>query len=202
MQKITYVLLFFAILPFLIVYLLFALTLPIFRFGRTSFGGPIRCYISKDIIHSDYIFESELWSEVFEVKSKFLKIGWGDRKIFLETQNWSDLSLKNFIFAFFGLNKTVLRIEFLDQIDEEMVFFDMQKHQFDIILEHVVSSTNMKIIEKMPWYNQNGIFFESDLRYNCITNCNNWINLGLRKANLSSKIWCPLTIWIQGESNE
>ena len=40
------------------------------------------------------------------------------------------------------------------------------------------------------------ILNKSNLKYNCITNCNNWINTGLRLAKISNKIWCPLTFWL------
>lgn len=43
---------------------------------------------------------------------------------------------------------------------------------------------------------QGGVFYESGLRYNCLTNCNNWVNLGLRKAGLTNRVWAPLSFWI------
>jgi len=183
-------------LPVLFAYALLALTVPLIRIGRTRSSDSLGFHISRDSIHSDYIFKSDLWSDFFVSESKFVKIGWGDRKIFLETPTWGELKVENFIRAFCGLNETVLRLEFVDEIDagSKPVFAD--EAQLSQVMDHIVSSTNWKEVRRMPWHYQKGRFYESNLKYNCVTNCNNWVNLGLRKAQISNRIWCPLSFWL------
>lgn len=194
MNRIVAWLLFIICLPVFAAYLILALTVPMIKIGAVRKGGPIRCWIHKDAIHSDYVFESSLWADVFDLPRGFVKIGWGDRKIFLETPTWGDLKMEDFVKAFFGLNQTVLRVEFLDAAPEP--FLDMTDEQFKKIKKHVLDSTNGIAIERLEGYYQEGDFYESELNYNCFTNCNNWVGAGLSKAGLANRVWFPLTIWI------
>lgn len=186
-------------LPLFFLYFVCCLILPVFKFGKTRRGGPIRCFLHKDSIHSDYIFESSLWSDIFCPKGRFIQIGWGDRKIFLETKTWRDLKIKDFLCAFFGMNDSVLKVDFFDEITDGTSFLDMECDQLEQIKKYILDSTNGIAIKKLPGYYEQGDFYESELQYNCVTNCNNWVGQGLRKAGLYGGFWFPLTIWIQGE---
>lgn len=155
-----------------------------------------KLYIYKDLIHSDYIFESNDLKDMFEPKKKYIKVGWGDRKIFLETQKWEKLKLLDFMMAFFGLNKTVLRVEFLEELPKNIREINIDELQLEVLKIHIKDSNNGKLIKKEKTYYQNGDYYESNLKYNCIKTCNNWTNLGLRLAQLSNRIWCPITFWI------
>jgi uncharacterized protein (TIGR02117 family) len=185
--------------PIFLIYLISCLFLPLFKSGKIEKpNGKKKIFIIKDAIHSDYVFEAKDWSNVFKTDKKYVSIGWGDRSIFLETQKWADLKIENFIKAFFGLNKTVLRVDFFDEIPKEKKLkkFIANKKQFNILKKHIVSSYNKQKIKKESWHYQIGDFYGSNLKYNCITNCNNWINIGLRKCGLSNRLWCPLSLWI------
>ena len=191
-----YYFLFLLCIPLFIIYFFICFTIPVIKIGKVTNKGNIKLHIYKDTIHSDYVFESEYTQDIFPTQEKFTKIGWGDRKIFLETQSWDKLKLKDFLFAFFGLNHTVLRVDFLQEIPSRCRLLYIDDQQLRVIKEHIRSSFENKIIQKKSDYYQYGIFYESKLNYNCITNCNNWTNLGLRRAKLSNRLWCPLTFWI------
>ena len=200
MGKLFYFSVFLLFSPIFLIYLISCLLLPLFKSGKIEkSNGRKKIFVIKDAIHSDYIFESKDWINVFKTDRKYVLIGWGDRSIFLETQKWSDLKIKNFVKAFFGLNKTVLRVDFLEEIPKEkrLKKFVANKKQFNILKKHITNSYNeQQKIKKESWHCQIGDFYESNLEYNCITNCNNWINAGLRKCGLSNRIWCPLSFWI------
>jgi uncharacterized protein (TIGR02117 family) len=182
--------------PLFATYLVLCLTLPLIRVGEIKKGKGIKFYISKDMIHSDYVFESSLWKSEFQPKGKYIKIGWGDRKIFLETRCWSELRTMDFLFAFFGLNKTVLRIDFMDDLPQGSTEMEVDNLQLEILKIYVKESHSGKKIQKKPHYYQKGDFYESNLRYNCFTNCNNWVNRGLFIARATNRAWCPITFWL------
>jgi uncharacterized protein (TIGR02117 family) len=183
-------------LPLFAIYATLCFTVPLLRFGDIKNGKGIKLYISKDMIHSDYLFESSLWKNEFEPKGKYIKIGWGDRKIFLETKEWTNLKTLDFLFAFFGLNKTVLRVDFLDEIPQGSTEINIDELQLEVLKIYVKDSYNGRIIQKRPHYYQRGDFYESSLKYNCITNCNNWVNRGLYLARATNRIWCPISFWL------
>ena len=186
---------FIILFPLLIPYLILCFILPLIKFGKIKKGKGVKIYIAKDLIHSDFIFLSKDVEDLFPTDKKYIKIGWGDRKIFLETKTWNDLKIKDFIFAFFGLNHTVLRTEFLENLPK-CKSIEISIEQLEIIKNYIKKSYNGKIIQKKESYYQNGDYYESNLNYNCILTCNNWINQALRNAKISNIFWCPITYWI------
>jgi uncharacterized protein (TIGR02117 family) len=193
---VLYYFIFLISFPLFFLYFFSCFIFPIIKFGKIKTGGKIKVYICKDAIHSDYVFCSKLFKDTFLPKKKFIKIGWGDRKIFLETKSWKNLKIKDLLFAFFGLNETVLRVDFLENIPEGSKFIDIELNQFNIIKKHIIDSFENKIIEKSPNFYEFGDFYKSNLKYNCVTNCNNWVNKGLFKAKASNRLWCPLSIYL------
>jgi hypothetical protein len=161
--------------------------------------GRINLFVIKDNIHSDLVFESKYWQGLFNTDKKYVIIGWGDRKIFLETSSWDKLKFFDFIKAFFGLNKTVVRVEYVDELpkNKKIKKYKINKSKLSVLKNYVLGSIdNFKKIKKIKTYYQKGDFYSSSLKYSCIYTCNNWINIGLRKINLSNKIWCPISFWL------
>lgn len=196
-MQILCIFLFLYYLPLFFLYLILCFTIPMIRVGYVKHKKGKKLYICKDAIHSDYVFESNDMKDMFEPKDKYVKIGWGDRKIFLETKSWDKLKLIDFMMAFFGLNKTVLRVEFLNEIPKNSKEINIDELQLEVLKIHIKDSNNGKLIKKKKEYYQIGDYYESNLRYNCITNCNNWINQGFRLAQITNRIWCPITYWLK-----
>jgi len=165
------------------------------RFGGVKRGRGGTVWIVGDFIHSDYLFLSADLPD-FGVEKDYVKVGWGDRKIFLETRTWGDLRLGDFLGAFFGLNPTVLRVEFLGAVPEGARGVGMSPEQLDTVRGHVLGSFRGLPIERGPEDYQGGVFYESDLWYNCVTNCNNWVNRGLYLARVTNRLWRPLNFWV------
>jgi hypothetical protein len=187
-------LLFLLCLPLFLLYLLLALLSPLVRFGRVKKGEGGTVWIVGDVVHSDYLFRSEDFPE-FGAEGGYVKVGWGDRRIFLETRTWGDLRLGDFLRAFFGLNPTVLRVESLEAVPEGARGLGMSPEQLEAVRAHVMGSFFGPPIERRPEDYQGGVFYESGLRYNCVTNCNNWVNLGLYRAGATNRLWRPLSFW-------
>jgi hypothetical protein len=180
-----------------LIYAFACLLSPLLRFGRVRRGRGVKMFIARDAIHADYLFRSELWSEFFGDHGEYVKIGWGDRKIFLETKTWGDLKALDVVSAFFGFNKTVMRVEFVDQIPSGSKEFDIDEIQFEHIKRHILQSRNSDApLERSPSDYQGGDFYSSDLNYNCVTNCNNWVNRGMFLARVTNRLWCPISIFI------
>lgn len=181
-------------LPVFALYFLLCLLSPLLRFGRVKRGSGFVIHVVGDPVHSDYLFPSDELPE-FGSTGSYTKVGWGDRRIFLETRTWGDLKMEDFLRAFFGLNATVLRVDFLDCVPKGARRVEMSQDQLETVKAHIRLSYRGEPIERRPEDYQGGVFYESDLGYNCITNCNNWVNRGLRMAGLSNRLWTPLSLW-------
>lgn len=151
-------------------------------------------HVVGDLIHSDYLFEASDMPE-FGASEGYVKVGWGDRRIFLETRTWGELRTIDFLRAFFGLNPTVLRVEFLEGVPLGARRVEMGRDQLEVLKAHVRASFRGSPIERRPCDYQGGVFYESGLGYNCVTNCNNWVGRGLRLAGVTNGLWTPLSLW-------
>lgn len=184
-------------LPVLIIYLIICFTVPIIVVKRTKKKYPEReIFIKKDLIHADYVFYSRVWSDYFPTDKKYTIIGWGDKSIFLETDSWRNLKFENFLKAFFGLNKTVLRVLHVDELPKNARRITLSNHQLNKISQHILFSFDLIPIQKQPNHYQVGDYYESNLNYNCMNTCNQWVNKGLYKADLTGRIWSPISFWI------
>lgn len=185
---------FVLLLPLFIFYLVLCLLSPLVRFGGVRKGKGCVIYIVGDLVHSDYLFSSYEFPE-FGMHKRYVKVGWGDRRIFLETRTWGELKMEDFLRAFFGLNPTVLRVDFLDELPEGAKRLEVGRDQIEILKDHVRGSfRGVPIVRRSEDY-QGGVFYESDLSYNCFTNCNNWVNKGLWLAEVTNRVWSPLSFW-------
>ena len=183
-------------LPIFFLYFIFCLIFSLIRIGKIKPGAGHYFYIARDAIHADYVFESTFFEDVFTPRAKFIKIGWGDRKIFLETRTWAELKIEHFLTAFFGISETVLRIEFIDEIPPNSKLMEADERQIFVIKQHILDSFYGEEIKKKPEFYQKGNYYNSNLRYNCVTNCNNWVNRGLFLARLTNRVWCPVSLWL------
>jgi len=167
-----------------------------YPFTLKSTNGNIDLFVIKDAIHSDFMIESKHLN--ISTDMQYTMFGWGDKRIFLEIQSWNELKAIDFIKAFFGLNQTVVRIEHINETPKKKIKkYKINENQLNILKKYVDSSiSDLQPIEKKKTDYQNGTYFKSNLKYNCINTCNNWVNLGLRKIGISNKIWCPLSLWI------
>jgi len=192
-------LLYLVFIPVLMVYVALCAFLPFFCRDRNNIlkeqeSKDNKIFIVKDSIHSDFVFHSSDWNSIFITEKKYIMIGWGDRGIFLETKTWPELKLDNVMRAFFGLNDSVIRIKFLDRLPECYQTSKIDKRQFEYLKNYIMSSfLDFQEIKKEDDYCEDGCYYRSKLKYNCINTCNNWVNTGLYKAKLTTRTWAPLS---------
>lgn len=167
------------------------------RVGSVRRGRGAKIFVAKDMVHADYVFDARLWEREFGLGGRYVKIGWGDRRIFLETRTWGELKAKDFVRAFFGLNPTVLRVDFSEKVPAGARELEIDEFQLEAIRSHILRSYRRgPPVERKPSDYQGGEFYESELRYNCVTNCNNWVNRGMFLAGVTNRLWCPLSLWL------
>ena len=192
-MSIFYFFLFLYLSPIIFTYFLVCLILSLVKVGDKKIGKGEEIYITSDLIHSDYVFNSSQIKSLFPTDKKFVKVGWGDRKIFLETKTWSKLKLLDLICAFFGINSTVLRVEYLDELPLKSKKIQLDDRQIEVLMIHIKESFYGEPIKKKSSYYEKGDYYNSKLRYGCIKNCNNWVNHGLFMGRVTNRVWCPLS---------
>jgi uncharacterized protein (TIGR02117 family) len=189
---------------FFLLYFLFAFLLsiiPINSWKQTTEPKTETIYLLTNGIHLDFIFESadlEAFHTVLEIeaKHKYIAIGWGDKGFYLNTKTWGDLEYETLINALFLKSQAAIHLTRYQRLNNETVKIALTKTQLDIIINHAISSfeknaTNefLKIPDAAYFNNDN--FYKAKGSYNCIKTCNEWVNIGLKKAKVKTAIWSP-----------
>ncbi len=173
-------------------------------------GTPI--FITSNGIHAD--FTVPLSSDVFDWKNnlkledfglkdtipKYVSFGWGDKKFYLETPKWTDLTVYNACNALLWNSESAMHVTLWKGIPregEKVKKIFLSKQQYETLVEHISKAFTkdehggFKLIS-VPGYSHKDRFFEASQKYNGINTCNYWVNKGLKKTGVKTSLWSPL----------
>lgn len=201
-------------LAFVSLYLLAAWILAVIpvnsKFKNAPEGIPV--YIMSNGVHIDLClpFKSEKndWSSFIDTtayeppKEQFTHItfGWGDKGFFLDTPTWAELKFKTAFRAIFWLSESAMHVSLLEEAPSESDLVKcvyLNDRQYRALVDYVVSSFallhgHVDRVDRESYYpHMNDSFYESVGRYNLFKTCNNWANLGLKKAGVKTAVWAP-----------
>ncbi len=192
-----------AILSLLALYLIIAVVLSLL--GTSP--EPVECtdkkslYIASNGLHLDFILErkhfTEQWNrEIYLAdQAEYLGFGWGDKEFYMNTPTWKDLSFMGAIRATFVKTDAALHLTAYQFYQEHWVELTLCESQFTTILNHIHQTfkTTGESYQLIPstGYGPNDCFFEAHGNYNFIHTCNQWVNVGLKKAQVPTSIWSP-----------
>lgn len=171
--------------------------------------GPISIYLLSNGVHTDLVFPVKTaymdWHDVFPVENTLAKddtkewvaIGWGDKGFYLNTPEWSDLSVKTALVAGLGIGETALHVTYYRSLSEDELCYkvNIDEEQYRQLVDFVLQSLEQDehgqpiYIETTLQYGQNDAFYEALGAYNLFYSCNTWTNNALKKAKLPSAVW-------------
>lgn len=199
-----------SLLSCLALYLLLSLILSIVPVNRgVKPSGEIDIYLVSNGVHLDIVLplRSELkdWTEEFlidstlSVQANYISFGWGDRNFYINTPNWSDLTLKTAVRAIFLKSATAMHINYYSRLveDENCIALSINEDQYLAIVDYVENSLtrdvskNVILIEGVSYTGVDS-FYEATKSYHLFFTCNTWTNTCLKKAGLKASLWTPL----------
>lgn len=167
----------------------------------------VKVWVFAGPIHTDILFPASgpdhEWSELLrpgESTPDFLAIGWGDRKFYLETPTWADVTVGNVVGAFLGLHRTALHVDRWTSMPTQTA----QCRQ--VVLTHAqylklcafVRASFSRDSEGRPMlipgrgYGHSDDFYEATGCYSLLRTCNCWAGEAMAAAGVKMGRWTPL----------
>jgi uncharacterized protein (TIGR02117 family) len=158
-------------------------------------------YLLSNGVHLDIILErnqlkEDFWQELkIPTKVKYVAFGWGDKGFYLNTKTWNDLKASTLINALFLKSGTAMHVTNYYKEHDEFISISLCPAQLMALKTHIETSfqknDQQKLTKVGKGYYWNDTFYEAKGSYNAIKTCNEWVNQGLKKANIQTSIWSP-----------
>ncbi|WP_443945430.1 TIGR02117 family protein [Pedobacter sp. AW1-32] len=132
-----------------------------------------------------------------DTNSTFLAMGWGDRKFYLETPEFSDLKFSTAVNAVFGLGKSAVHTTYYTTVkeDKQCKKIRISKVQYQKLVTYLSNSFertaegHIKNIATTLNYDNSDAFYEGVGSYSMFKTCNTWANSALKYAGLKACYW-------------
>jgi uncharacterized protein (TIGR02117 family) len=127
-------------------------------------------------------------------------IGYGNRKFYLETPTWADLTWSNAVHAAFGGGSTLLHVEHdhHPRADEWQRPITLTAGQYRRLVAYIrarfrLDAQGRPIPLLGRGYGDWDMFYEANGGYSFVLTCNEWTGRALREAGVRLGLWTPLS---------
>lgn len=159
-------------------------------------------YIASNGLHLDIIFPKEYldtnWVSDLQIpaQTEYVAFGWGDRAFYVETPTWDDFELLVGLRAVFVNSATAMHITRYEGARSGWRTLQLCAAQVDTLRNYVQASfarnADRELIPiEAPGYPARDQFFEARGDYSFLKTCNNWVNIGLKRAGVRTAVWAP-----------
>ena len=169
----------------------------------------IAIYVMTNGVHTDIVVpavtEQINWTKEINYQNtleadstyQFLAIGWGDKKFYLETPEFSDLKLSNGLRAISGLSTSAMHTTYYKNIREDASCKKiMISHaQYKQLIEYILNSFKKDAaghlinVKSNIHYDIGDAFYEAEGSYSVFKTCNTWANAALKACGQRSCLW-------------
>lgn len=192
------------ILSFLLIYFGLGLLFSIIPVNRQD----LKCvsdqtlYASTNGVHVDLIIpveqiDSSLAKMIhLDEDVQYVGFGWGDRKFYLETPEWSDLRISTVSRAFFVKSSSLVHVSYHAgryKHWESMSVCEAQlKGLNEALKEAFYKNESGQAVELVgQGYSNQDTFFEGKGKYSLFKTCNVWTNQKMKRAEIPAVYWTP-----------
>lgn len=190
-------------------YTIFAIIFSIIPVNKdAASNNGIDVYIKSNGVHLDIVLpirnEIKDWSTDIWIDNKithsanFISFGWGDKEFYLNTPEWSDLTLKTSITAMFLKRPSAMHIDYYKalQTSDKCKMIFVNEEQYKAIVDFIENSFmkdafGNKIQIQGFQYNRFDCFYDATNSYNLFFTCNTWTNKCLKVSGLKACLWTP-----------
>lgn len=126
--------------------------------------------------------------------------GWGNRKFYMETPEWTDLELDVALSAAFGFGKSAMHVYYLPaapQANAKNVVLQLSETQYQKLVTYIQDSFQQDqngkfLLIQNKGYTSTDNFYEAHGRFSLVRTCNSWTNSALKAAGVETVFWAPL----------
>jgi uncharacterized protein (TIGR02117 family) len=171
----------------------------------------VEIYVTSNGVHTDIVVPVTTpyidWREKLplqhfaDVDSSYthLSFGWGDRRFYMETPEWSDLTLGVALRASLWPTPTAMHVEYISTAltpTKQQRPVLLSADQYRQLVQYIDASFQQEAGQYIhiagSGYTGQDTFYEAHGKFYILKNCNNWVNKGLKAAGVKTALWAPL----------
>ncbi len=169
----------------------------------------VTIYIMTNGVHTDIVVpavtEQINWTKEIVYKNtleadstfQYLAMGWGDKKFYLETPEFSDLKLSIGLRAIAGLSTSAMHTTDYKNIREDASCkkIMISKAQYLLLIDYILNAFkkdemgHLIRVKSDIHYDIGDAFYEAKGSYSIFKTCNTWANGALKKCGQRSCLW-------------
>lgn len=170
----------------------------------------VEIFVTSNGIHTDLVLpvKTDLidWRDKIPLRHfsgadstyKSIAFGWGDRKFYMETPEWSDLTLKVALSATLWPTPSAMHVAYVPgrlNPTRHQRPIQLSAEQYERLVAYIHNSfqteNNAYILIPDGGYTSEDNFYEAEGKFFFPKNCNNWVNSGLKAAGVKTALWAP-----------
>lgn len=192
------------LLFFIVGYLLFAAVLSFIGTHPQKFDCQQvkHVFISTNGVHLDIVFPKKWLDKEFLEQlnlnegTEFVSFGWGNKEFYLNTPEWKDLKLRTAINSAFFNCETAVHLTMYRSRQNGWIEVKLCESQFEKLTSYLEETFQKNTFGELveiegAGYSVHDKFFEATGNYNLFHTSNEWVNQGLKKADVKTSIWSP-----------
>lgn len=157
----------------------------------TSNGVHLDIVIPVEILNTDFCKKLELLPG-----TAYVAFGWGDRRFYLNTPEWKDLTFPTAVNALFLNSKAAMHVTFYRKKYGDWNTIKLCPSQYDKLQKYIENSFRVSLngsLMKIPvnGYFGNDFFYEANGSFSLFKTCNVWVNRALKTAGITTALWSP-----------
>ena len=162
----------------------------------------IEIFIYSGNAHSEFLLPLKTpekdWTQHFSMPSdtglSHIAIGWGDRALYTQTQNWSDLKIATAISAIFVPSDSVLHGELIREpySTSRSIKTHISSEQYQRLCDYITDSLAEDAPIEGASFGDFDQFFPAKGDYHLFNTCNNWVGDGMKAAGIKVGRFTPL----------
>lgn len=171
-------------------------------------GDDVDIYIRSNGVHLELVVplrnEIRDWTDFLAIdeaaasQARLVSFGWGDRNFYLNTPQWSDLTVKTAAKALLVNSRSAMHVDYYRSLstNEDCKRIAIRRDQYQSIVAYVERSFardahGQPIRIEGFQYSAVDAFYEATGSYNLFYTSNTWTNQSLKEAGLKASVWTP-----------
>ena len=154
-------------------------------------GVHVDFIIPWDYLPADFAHELEILPG-----ARFVAFGWGDRNFYINTPQWSDLTVSVAFKALFLKSPSALHVTFYQWQEDNWFALEICNQQLEQLIVYIentfIKDKSGRLVRmEFEGYHENDVFFEAQGSFSLFNTCNAWVNRGLKTIEVKTAVWTP-----------
>lgn len=180
-------------------------------YAQTKTEESIEIFVTSNGVHTDLVLPVsnayQDWRQKLPLHHysgvdnsfTYIAFGWGDRRFYMETPEWSDLTFSVALTASLWPTRTAMHVEYIygrlnpNKRQRPIYLSPSQYQELVRYIESTFQQENGAFI-RIPdsGYSDRDNFYEAHGRFYALKNCNHWVNQGLKRTGVKTAAWAPI----------